>query len=80
METPQPRTGAGRRRRRKIERVQARYARLQAAVLALYEAAYWGPDRYVENEAALWTELRDAAGIEIGTKTGFLSQGEMEEV
>ncbi len=40
--------------------------RLIKAVRAVYFAAHWRPDRTVENEVELWTELRDAAGIEPG--------------
>lgn len=39
--------------------------RIKVAVEALYFAAYWTPDRECEAQA-LWTELRDAAGIEPG--------------
>lgn len=42
-----------------------KYYDLRAAVLALYYSAYWHPDRPVD-EAALWTAVRDAAGIAHG--------------
>lgn len=42
------------------------FARLRAAVSAIYYAAHWSPDRHVDNESALWAELRDAAGLEPG--------------
>lgn len=42
-----------------------KYETLVAAVKALYFAAYWSADRQVD-EWALWTALRDAAGIEPG--------------
>jgi hypothetical protein len=40
--------------------------RLQGAALMLYRAGYWTCDRPVD-EAAMWTELRDALGLEPGT-------------
>jgi N-glycosylase/DNA lyase len=55
-----------------------KYKRLREAVLALYTAAMWMPDRYVENEAELWTALRDAVGIEPGTKT-ILVQAQLRD-
>ena len=55
--------------KKKPRRAEKRYAKLQAAVVNLYTAAMWLPDRYVENEADLWEKLRDAAGIREGTKT-----------
>jgi N-glycosylase/DNA lyase len=55
-----------------------KYRRLKKAVLALYTAAMWMPDRYVENEAELWTALRDAVGIEPGTKT-ILVQAQLRD-
>lgn len=62
---------------------ERRYKRLQKAVIALYSQAMWTPDRYVENENELWKKLRDAAGIEPGTKTDFvmgsLGQQQQEE-
>jgi hypothetical protein len=39
--------------------------KMHEAVAALYFAAYWHPDRKVD-EAALWTAVRDAAGIKPG--------------
>lgn len=45
--------------------LRAKYERLQAAVVSIYTAAHWTADRPVD-EGALWTELRDAAGIEPG--------------
>lgn len=41
---------------------------LYDAALALYEAAYWTPDRECD-AVALWTNLRDALGLEPGTHT-----------
>lgn len=47
-----------------------RFKRLQAAVQSLYTAALWRPvvPAELENESELWTELRDAAGLDKGTK------------
>lgn len=47
-----------------------RYRRLQRAVEALYTAALWRPvvPAELENESELWTELRDAARLDEGTK------------
>ena len=52
-----------------------KFRRLQRAVEALYSAAFWTPDRELPNEADLWTELRDAAELDKGTKMGLLVQG-----
>ena len=49
-----------------------KFKRLQAVVTTLYVSASWEADRYVEDERELWAELRDAAGIETGTKTSIL--------
>lgn len=43
-----------------------RFGRLQDAVLALYAAAYWTPDREAD-EQGLWSAVRDAAEIPPGT-------------
>ncbi len=43
--------------------LRAEIGRLQGAARDLYFAAYWHPDRPVD-EDGLWTSLRDAAGIE----------------
>lgn len=43
----------------------AAYAELSAVrrlIAKLYNAAYWRPDRPVENEAQLWESLRNAIG------------------
>ena len=41
-----------------------RHLRLKNAVVKIYMAAHWSPDRPVTPDAeALWTELRDAAEI-----------------
>lgn len=53
-------------------RDRRKYKRLQKAVVALYSAAFWRPDREVENEGDLWAELRNAAGIDEGTKTNIV--------
>jgi hypothetical protein len=50
----------------KFTAFEQRHLDLQDAIEAVYFAAYWHPDRPVENEQALWTVLRDAAGIEPG--------------
>lgn len=49
-----------------------KYERLRDAVIAIYSAAMWLPDRHVENENEMWKELRDAAGIEPGSKRDFV--------
>jgi hypothetical protein len=41
-------------------------SKLLTAVLALYTAAFWSPDRPVD-AIALWTDVREAAGIASGT-------------
>lgn len=51
-----------------------RFKRLQRAVVALYSVAFWRPDREVENETALWEELRDAAELNEGMKSLLLDQ------
>ena len=45
-----------------------KFERLRDAVKNLYMAGRWSCDRPCD-EAALWTEVRDAAGIEPGTAT-----------
>lgn len=57
--------------KKKLRRAEKRYAKLQQAVVNLYVAAMWLPDRYVKNEADLWEALRDAANIKPGTKNGL---------
>lgn len=47
------------------ENLLDKWAELREAVKALYFAAYWHADRPVD-EAALWTAVRDRAGIEPG--------------
>lgn len=58
--------GSGRRRKDLIAAILAdrekALKRLTTAVSAVYYAAHWTPDREVD-AAALWTELRDAAGF-----------------
>lgn len=63
------------RTKKKLRRAEKRYAKLQAAVVNIYIAAMWLPDRHVENEADLWEALRDAAGIKEGTKEGLFWSG-----
>lgn len=58
-----------------LKKEKAKFKRLRKAVVDLYTAAMWMPDRYVENEADLWIELRDAAGIDEGTKTSIVIHG-----
>lgn len=60
------------RKRKDARRGWRKYERLQRAVVALYSAAFWKADRFVENEADMWVELRDAAGIDEGTKTNIV--------
>lgn len=48
-----------------------RYFDLANAVEALYYAAYWHPDRPVD-EAKLWTAVREAAGLIPGHSTQIL--------
>lgn len=48
-----------------------RLGKLRRAVEALYFSAYWHPDRKVD-EAALWTAVRDAAGIVPGQTASML--------
>ena len=47
--------------------------RLARSIRALYYAAHWYPDRVVDAEA-LWTELRDAAGIPPGKTIEILGK------
>lgn len=61
-----------RKRKRQRDRWRRKYERLQSAVVALYAAAFWTPDVPVENEGQLWRDLRDAAGIDEGTKTNIV--------
>ena len=42
-----------------------KFERLREAVKELYYAAHWTPDRECD-DAALWTAVRDAAGLEPG--------------
>ena len=42
------------------------HSRLVEAVRAIYYSACWHPDRTVDGENAMWTELRDAAGFAPG--------------
>lgn len=61
--------------KKKLRRAEKRYAKLQRAVVNLYTAAMWLPDRHVENEAELWEKMRDAARINEGTKEGLFWSG-----
>ncbi|SKA17565.1 hypothetical protein SAMN02745126_03988 [Enhydrobacter aerosaccus] len=54
------------------DRYRRKYRRLKKAVLALYTAAMWEPDRDVPHQAELWANLRDAAGIKPGTKMDLM--------
>jgi hypothetical protein len=46
-------------------------ARLMRAIQALYYSAHWYPDRVIDADA-LWTELRDAAGLTPGRSIEIL--------
>ena len=52
-----------------------RGAAVQEAATALYMAGRWSCDQPVD-EAALWTALRDALGLPVGTETARAALGE----
>lgn len=56
-------------------RYRRKFKRLQKAVIELYTAAFWTPDRPLPDEGQLWRDLRDAAGLDEGTKLSLLMQG-----
>lgn len=57
----------------RINKMVARLENLTGAVRELYFSAYWHADRPVD-EAALWTAVRDAAGIQPGQTRALLGE------
>lgn len=55
-----------------LEAATRDFERLIRAVKAVYFAAHWSPDRRVIDATGLWTELRDASGIEPGSARRLL--------
>lgn len=56
----------------RADKAEAEARRMRLAIGAVYFAAIWSPDRPCDDKA-LWTELRDAAGIAPGASTRALA-------
>ena len=56
---------------KELDQKDAVIEKMKLAISALYYGAHWYPDRNVD-AVKLWTDLRDAAGLEPGKTTEIL--------